>query len=258
MTFSALITSQPGRAENDPMSPHAVRRLSGKAALITGGSTETAHAVAVALAVEGADICITGLQAETLERTAESITAKKGHCLAFPADVTLEGDVECLTAAALEAFGRLDILVLISAVWGGGAIHEHKISTWDRIMASNLRANFLLARAFLPVMRKHGGGEVVFIASESALGNYPGDGAYGVSMHALLALADLVRLENQDASIRVSTLCPGVVQTPVEGPGRDAFTTPEDVTRWVVWLVTNSPDLVAIQPIKDLTGSCHL
>jgi NAD(P)-dependent dehydrogenase (short-subunit alcohol dehydrogenase family) len=223
--------------------------LEGKVALVTGGSTETAQAVALSLAGLGATICMTGQQPESLERAARAIQAKGGRCLAFPADVTQENEVGRLMAATLENFGRLDILVSISAVWGGGPVHSHPVTAWDLVMAANLRSNFLLARAALPVLRHQRGGHLILIASDSALEYYEGEGAYGVSMHALVHLSEYIRRENRDYSIQVSCLCPGLVQTPVSGHEGPASLRPEDVSQWVACLVTGRPGATIPGPI---------
>ena len=226
-----------------------MNRLQGKVALITGGSTETAQAVAVSLADLGADICITGQQPELLERTVTAVRALGGRCLAFPADTTQAGDIDRLVAAVLQSFSRLDILVLISAVWGGGPIHAHNIATWDLVMAANLKSNFLLARAILPILRAQHSGHVMIMASESAQGIYEGEGAYGVSMHALLNLSEYIRRENRDYGIQVNCLCPGLVLTPQAEIGEDEYLTPQDVADWVVHLATARPVVETASPI---------
>ena len=223
--------------------------LEGKVALITGGSTETAHAVAVSLADLGADVCITGQQPELLERTVTMVRGLGGRCLAFPADTAQASEVDRLVAAVLQSFGRLDLLVLISAFWGGGPIHVHNIATWDLIMAANLRSNFLLTRAVLPTLRAQHSGHVMIIASESALDIYEGEGAYGVSMHALLNLSEYIRRENQGHGIQVTCLCPSLVLTPQAETGEDEYLTPQDVADWVAHLATARPVVDIANPI---------
>jgi NAD(P)-dependent dehydrogenase (short-subunit alcohol dehydrogenase family) len=223
--------------------------LQGRVALITGGSTETAQAVAVSLSDLGADICITGQQPELLECSATAVRVLGRRCLAFPADTTQASDVDRLVAAALQSFRRLDILVLISAVWGGGPIHTHNIATWDLVMAANLRSNFLLARAVLPILRAQKSGHVIIIASESALEFYEGEGAYGVSMHALRDLGEYIRRENRDYGIRVNCLCPGLALTPQAETGEDEYVTPQDVADWVVHLATANPVVEIASPL---------
>lgn len=78
-------------------------------------------------------------------------------------------------------------------------IHEHEVAAWDQIMAVNLRGPFLLARAVLPTMREKRHGHIINISSESGLEYYPGDGAYGVSKHALNALSEYIQRENSES-----------------------------------------------------------
>lgn len=221
--------------------------LQGKLSLITGGGTETTQALALALSEQGASICLAGQPPEALEQVAAQIRTQGGECLAIPTDVTQEEQVQRLVAAALQAYGRIDSLVLVSAVWGGGPIHAHKLRTWDLVMAANLRANFLLSRAVLPQMRLQGHGHIVIVASDSALDYYEGEGAYGISMHALADLGEYIRRENQASGIQVTCLCPGLALTPQAG--QDSIT-PQDIAGAVVRALSARPGLASNRPIS--------
>jgi 3-oxoacyl-[acyl-carrier protein] reductase len=149
----------------------------------------------------------------------------------------------------LKSFGRLDILILVSPFWGGGMIHNHNIKTWDLVMTANLREPFLLSRAVLPFFREQKHGEIMAIGSDSALGIYPQDGAYGVAMHALNSLMELIRTENTEYGIRVHVLSPGLALSDAfDMTGKPNLTT-QDVSEWVIWLLTRPPHLRANNPI---------
>jgi 3-oxoacyl-[acyl-carrier protein] reductase len=102
-------------------------------------------------------------------------------------------------------------------------------------------------------MRRQDSGEIVNISSESGLEHYPGDGAYGVSKHALNELGEYIQRENQSAGVRVNTICPGMVVTPmtVDSPGLDLEKClyPADVADLVMWLVTRRPNVKIGRPI---------
>ena len=223
--------------------------LRGRAAIITGGSTEVAGSVALALAREGVRICLCGRQADLLELAANRIQAIGGECLTVPSDLASLDAAEAVLQTARTAFGRLDILILVSPFWAGGYIHDHKVRTWDLVLDANLREPFLMSRAVLPLFREQNHGEIMAIGSDSALGIYPMDGAYGVAMHALSTLMELIRVENADHGIRTHVLSPGVaLTTDTDSEGNPALTT-SNVAEWAVWLLTRPAHLRSNGPI---------
>lgn len=219
------------------------QNLRGKVAIITGGSTEVAGAAALALAQEGVGICLCGRQADLLELAAGRIRVIGGECLTITSDFADLESAERVLDAARTKFGRLDILILVSPFWAGGYIHGHNVRTWDLVLDANLREPFLMSRAVLPVFREQKHGEIMAIGSDSALGIYPMDGAYGVAMHALNALMELIRVENAEFGIRTNVLAPGVALTSdKDSEGKPALTTTQ-IAEWVVWLLTRPAHL---------------
>jgi NAD(P)-dependent dehydrogenase (short-subunit alcohol dehydrogenase family) len=223
--------------------------LHGKAVIVTGGSTEVAAAVALALAHEGAKICLCGKQMDLLSLAAGKIKVDGGTCLIhFTALDSLEA-AEAVMEAARLSFGRLDILVVVSPFWSGGQIHSHNVRTWDLVMDANLREPFLMARAVLPFFRAQKHGDIMAIGSDSALGIYEQDGAFGVAMHALTALMKLIEVENQELGIRTHLLSPGVALTmDRDSEGRPALM-PAHIAEWAVWLLTRPRYLRGNGPI---------
>jgi NAD(P)-dependent dehydrogenase (short-subunit alcohol dehydrogenase family) len=223
--------------------------LHGMAAIITGGSTDAAGAAALALAREGVQICLCGRQADLLELAAEKITALGGSCLTIVSELDSLEAAESLVEQARTAFGRLDILIMASPFWAGGQIHQHSVKTWERVLAANLHEPFLMARSVLPVFRAQQHGEIMALGSDSALGIYPQDGAFGVAMHALQTLMELIKVENAEYGIRTHTLYPGVTVTSgLDSEGKPALTAAH-VADWVVWLLTRPAHLRGNGPI---------
>jgi len=217
--------------------------LQGKTAVITGGSTEVAGAVALALAREGVQVCLCGKQADLLDLASQKIKAIGGNCLTIVSELESLEAAESVKERARSAFGRLDILILVSPFWAGGQIHNHNVRTWDLVLNANLREPFLMARAVLPVFREQKHGEIMAIGSDSALGTYEQDGAYGVAMHALTTLMDLIRVENKEFGVRTHVLSPGVaLTTDTDSEGQPALTT-SHVAEWAVWLLTRPSHL---------------
>lgn len=227
--------------------------LQGKVALVTGGGSGIGRGVALALAGQGVRVVVCGRRRAALEGTVQAMWGKGGGATAVVADVSLPEDVQRLVQSTLDAYGKLDILINCAGIGGGGQIHDHSIEEWDRIMAVNLRGPFLMARAVLPLMRAARSGHIIQISSESGLEYYPGDGAYGVSKHALNALGEFIQRENQDFNIRVDTICPGMVVTEMTenraGLDHTKCLYPEDIAELVIWLLTRRTNIKIGLPV---------
>lgn len=216
--------------------------LRGQAAIVTGGGTGIGRAIALALGAAGVRVTLAGRRLGPIQATAQRIIEAGGEGLAVQADVSQEADAQKIVRMALDAFGALDILVNNAAVDGGGYIHDHDIAEWDRIMATNLRGPFLMCRFALPHMRARRRGHIINISSESGVEYYEGNGAYGISKHALNALGEFVQRENQDYGIRCNSICPGMVVTEMSRdlPGLDLnlCLMPADIADLALWLLT--------------------
>lgn len=217
--------------------------LQGKTAILTGGSTELAGEVALALANAGVNICLCGKQADLLEMSARKIKEAGGTCFFVESSLGTLEEAQGVVSQTISAYGGLDLLILISPFWSGGMIHSHSVKTWDLVMNANLREPFLMSRAALPILREQKHGEVMAIGSDSAMGIYPQDGAFAVAMHGLTTLMELIRAENAEFGIRTHILSPGLaLSTPFDAEGKPNLTT-NDVAEWVLWLLTRPSHL---------------
>jgi len=228
-------------------------KLKEEVALVTGGGTGIGRGIALALAQEGARLIVCGRRQAPLDETVQAIWEIGGGATAVSADVSVAADVERVIQSTLDTYGSIDILVNNAGIGGGSPIHKHDIESWDRILATNLRGPFLMARGALPVMRANQRGHIINISSESGLEHYTGDGAYGVSKHALNALGEYIQRENQDLNIRVDTICPGMVVSEMSanstGLDEEKCLYPQDIADLVVWLVTRRPNIKIGRPV---------
>jgi len=230
-----------------------MRRLEQQVAIVTGGGSGIGRGIAVALAGEGAQVVGCGRRADHLDETISAMKKVGGDGLAVQADVSDPADVDRLVNATIKAFGEIDILINNAGVGGGDQIHQHALKDWEKVMAINLDGPFFTARAVLPYMRSQRKGHLINISSESGLEYYQGDGAYGITKHALNAMGEYIQRENQEFGIRVNTICPGMVVTETTehsaGLDHSKCLYPEDIADLVIWLLTRRANIKIGTPI---------
>src|SRR5579862_117866 len=189
-------------------------QLAGKAALIGGAGGGICRAIAVAFATEGAAVACLDIDAAAAAETARLVGAAGGRATSQACDVADEAQTRDAAAAALRAFGRLDILVSGAAPHDpSGTVVETRLADWQRVLDINLTGSFLLSRAVLPTMIDQGGGSIIFIASQLGRVGSAGRAAYCATKGALIQLAKVMAIDHAAQNIRVNTLSPGAVET---------------------------------------------
>ena len=182
--------------------------LRGKTALVTGGGGGIGREIAARLKAAGANVAICGRNVEKLEAAARSI----GGALTLPGDLLDDTYVQSCVDRTVETFGGLDILINNAGVALSKPFAETTIEDFDRVMATNVRAPFILIRSALPQLRK-ARGRVINIASVVAHKGYPLQSAYAASKHALLGLSKSLANELYEDGVRVHVISPGGVYT---------------------------------------------
>ncbi|HXF04335.1 MAG TPA: SDR family oxidoreductase [Blastocatellia bacterium] len=187
-------------------------KLKDRVVLITGGNRGIGRTAALALAVEGADLVLLGLDEEGLHRVADEVRTGGRRCLTYRADVSREEDVQRAVEQALDHFGRIDVLVNNAAIMGPTApVVNVALAEWQETLAVNLTGPFLCCRAVLPQMIARRSGKIINISSIGGRRAYPLRAPYAVSKAGLLMLTRTLAAEVGEYNIQVNAICPGPV-----------------------------------------------
>ena len=238
--------------------------MRGKVALVTGASRgigmETAFQLAdkgpgLYLAAEGTPAELEAVAAECDRRNPEGGGARFGIF-----DLCVIGAAEAMVAAALEAMGRIDVLVNNAAIRCRKPFGEYTKEDYDAVMTANLRSPFFACQAVLPVMRQAGGGRIINVASQRALSAKQNISLYGVSKAGLAYLSQAMAVELAKEGISVNTVSPGPIETRystdrlaekpevrqdmVDRVPQGRFGTPEEVAEVIVFLASSDGDYI--------------
>jgi NAD(P)-dependent dehydrogenase (short-subunit alcohol dehydrogenase family) len=194
----------------------AEKTYSGKTVLVTGAAGGIGRAAALAFAQAGARVAVSDVNAAGGEETVGLIAQAGGEAIFVKADVSREAEVEALVAKTVAAFGRLDC-----AFNNAGIEEESKPladcdeALFDRIMAVNVKGAWLCMKHEIRQMLKQGGGAIVNTASVAGLVGAPLQPAYAASKHAVVGMTKTAAAEYGKAGIRINSVCPGVIRTPM-------------------------------------------
>lgn len=222
------------------------RLLSGKSALVTGGARRIGRGIALALASEGADVAITFLKSgQEGQETARAIETLGVRAVALECDVRSEESVRAAVAAAVERFGRLDVVVNNAAVFERAPLDKLSVSAWDTVFETNARGPFLVSREALPHL-KATKGRIVNIGSLG--GNHPwADHVHYCSSKAALHMLTQAMAKGFAPEVSVNCVAPGWIDVGESGDAGARFAartpmgrngTAEDVARAVLFFAT--------------------
>ena len=186
-----------------------------KVALVTGAASGIGGRAAVRLAMEGAKLFLMDVNEAGLEKTAEEIRLFGGQAIACPCDVSSEIAVKAAVAQAVEAFGRIDILVNVAGVQITKLLVDTTKADYDRMVDINLGGTFLTMHEVLPLMKAQRSGAIVNCASELAFVGYHELAVYTATKGAMVSLSRSAALEAIPFGVRVNCVCPGATDTPI-------------------------------------------
>jgi len=189
-----------------------IQPLTRHAAVVAGATSDIGRAVCLSLAAAGAQLCLLGRDASTLEEVAKSVRSFTDKVFVYPVDITSDASVTELTAQLGRDLGRVDVLVHSAGVFEMGPHGSAAVADLDRQYQTNVRGPYLLTQALLPLLRACRG-QVVFVNSTVGLEARAGVGQYASTQHGLRAIADALRAEVNPDGVRVLTVYLGRTAT---------------------------------------------
>jgi NAD(P)-dependent dehydrogenase (short-subunit alcohol dehydrogenase family) len=225
-------------------------KLTGKVALVAGGTGGLGRAVSLAFLSEGAGLVVTyrndqefaGLKSAAGEN-ARSLAGRR-------VDVTDEAAVEQLIAGIISEHRRLDVLVnTVGGYAGGVKLWEMDTKVLDQMLALNLRSGYLLSRASAKAMLQQGSGVIINVASKAALDHGPSLAAYAASKAAAVAMMDSLAADLKGSGVRVNSILPSIIDTEANRkamPSADftKWPKPEEIARVIVFLCTDDAKVI--------------
>lgn len=237
-----------------------MRRLAGKAAIVTGSSSGIGKAIALTFAAEGARVVVAARRRTLCDQLVARIKDRGGEALAIRTDVTEETQVEHLVSETVRRWGRLDILVNNAGIGGGGPVAKATTEAFDRIIGTNLRGTFFCCRAGFRQMKKNGGGTIINMSSVAGVQAWAGTGLYSASKFGIMGLTKALADEGRAHRIRVCAICPAgvadsLVDAPAEKIAASQLISPFDIAETAVYLATLGPHAIVQQVIVDRLGA---
>ena len=234
-------------------------RVAGKVALVSGAARGIGAATAKLLAQEGAAVVLGDVLETEGRQTAAGIVAAGGQATFMPLDVTRADSWQQVIAAAVAAYGKLDVLVNNAGISGRAAIGETDVETWERVMEINGKGVFLGTKLAIPELRKAGGGSIINISSIYGIVGSETSAAYHASKGAVRIFTKAAAIQYAAEGIRVNSVHPGFVDSPMTAANHalpevhnlrisrtplGRMGTPEDIAAGILYLAADESAFV--------------
>jgi 3-oxoacyl-[acyl-carrier protein] reductase len=244
--------------------PRFLSDVSGKVALITGGSRGIGRAVAIRLAQAGAKIAFNyHSNHDAAQDVLGELKGGGAHAMAVAGDVGIQADVDRLVSATLEAFGRIDILVNNAGITRDTLLMRMSEEDWDAVVDTNLKSTFLMTKAVVRGMLRQRAGRIVNITSVSGILGNAGQSNYAASKAGMIGFTRSVAREVASRGITVNAVAPGFIETDiwanVSAEARatilnmaplGAIGRPEDVAEAVAFLASDAARYITGQTLN--------
>lgn len=190
-------------------------RLKNKVALVTGAGSGIGRGIAVRFAAEGAKVGVLDILEESVRATVEIILSCGGQAYGLPCNLRDPGQVKNAVAALNSVFGTINVVVNNAAVMPAKVLHETPLDEWDAAFGVNVRGAYLVNREVIPQMIANGDGSIIHMASITGIRGLPGLAAYSGTKGALISLTRAMSTDYAHLGIRVNSVSPGTIDSPM-------------------------------------------
>src|SRR5258708_198486 len=187
--------------------------IEGKVVVITGASSGLGEATARLLSAQGATVVLGARRMDRLQALTGELSASGGKALAVATDVTDHDQVQRLVDAAVQTYGRIDVMLNNAGLMAHSPLERRKIEDWDRMIDVNLKGVLYGIAAALPYMQQQKSGHFINVASVAGHKVRPGGAVYAATKHAVRALSEGLRMEVKPYNIRTTVISPGALDT---------------------------------------------
>ena len=231
--------------------------LKDKVAVVTGAASGIGKEIAHTFVRAGAKVVIADLNLSGAKAAAEELNAGAKRAVGVAMDVTNEAQVDTGMAAAVEAFGRIDVLVSNAGIQIVAPLDQFLFADWKKLIAIHLDGAFLTTRAALRQMYKQGGGgSIIYMGSVHSKEASPLKAPYVTAKHGLIGLAKVVAKEGAKHGVRANVICPGLVRTPlvdkqIPEQAKELGISEADVVKNVMLKETVDGEFTTVQDVAD-------
>jgi NADP-dependent 3-hydroxy acid dehydrogenase YdfG len=187
--------------------------IEGKVVVITGASSGLGEASARYLSAQGASVVLGARRVERMQSLADELTGSGGKALAVTTDVTQYDQVKRLVDAAVQTYGRIDVIIDNAGLMPSSPLDRLRIDDWDRMIDVNIKGVLYGIAAALPYMKQQKAGHIINVSSVAGHKVRTGDAVYAATKHAVRALSEGLRQEVKPYNIRTTVISPGLVAT---------------------------------------------
>jgi NADP-dependent 3-hydroxy acid dehydrogenase YdfG len=187
--------------------------IQGKVVVITGASSGLGQATARLLSAQGATVVMGARRIDRLQALAQELAGGSGKALAVATDVTQRDQVKRLVDAAVQAYGRIDVMINNAGLMPHSPLERLKVDDWDRTIDVNIKGVLYGIAAALPCMKEQKSGQIINVSSVAGHKVGPGSAVYAATKHAVRALSEGLRQEVKPYNIRTTVISPGAVAT---------------------------------------------